>query len=236
MFAHPIYNPSGGSSLLSFDFSVIATNDTIIIGLIASLMLLSYVIAFDKGKLKLVFTSLLGEKNITQNVRDKINYTNRTTIVLFANYILCSALLATSISSAFEGVEFLFIPFTVAVSLILVISFLAKRLLIWLTGLLTGKRNEIQDYLFFHSIYTIAAGIALLPLISILHFSKINYELALTSCIIFLVLFFLLRVSISALLAIKYRISTIFYIFLYICSLEILPSVVLYKAFISEIL
>lgn len=236
MISEPTYHSLGSASFIALDFSLISSNNVVIIGLLASLALLSYVTASEKGKLKLIFSTLLGEKNLTQNVRDKISYSNRSTLLLFANYILCATLLIVSIQAIFHWAEIQVIPLMATSVLILVISFLLKRLLIWLTGLLTGKRIEIQDYLFLHSTYTIAAGIALLPLLSLLHFSKINYEFTLTSSIIFLILFTLLRISISTLSAIKHRISNLFYIFLYICSLEILPLVVAYKAFVSEII
>ncbi len=236
MISEPTYHSLGSTSAIAFDLSPIFSNNTVIIGLIISLVLLSYVIASDKGKLKLVFSTLLGEKNFTQNVRDKISYTNRSTILLFVNYILCVALLIISIQANFDWIEVQVIPLMATSIVVLITGFLLKRALIWLTGLLTGTRTETQDYLFLHSIYTIATGIALIPLLSLLHFSKMNYEFVLSSCIIFLILFSFLRVSISTLIAIKNRIGNLFYIFLYICSLEILPLVALYKAFVSEML
>jgi len=104
-----------------------------------------------------------------------------------------------------------------------------------LCGKLSGLKNEVQEYLFNHTTFTLAAGVSLIPLLIVLNFIDVDSGIVIQSSFVFLLLFMALRLVKSATTAIKHKVGSLFYLFLYICTLEILPLVILYKAFPSKI-
>jgi len=96
-------------------------------------------------------------------------------------------------------------------------------------GLLIERSGETEEYLFNMNNYNRITGVGLLPVITLIAFSPFQNIGWLVSTGVFLVvsLYFLL-ISRGFITLLKKQFS-IFYLFLYFCTLEFLPLVLLYK-------
>lgn len=115
-------------------------------------------------------------------------------------------------------------------SLVLVlIYFLAKKALYRLMAFINEKNHETGEYLFNMNNINRVTGLLLFPVVTVIAFypfSNIRYPV-ITGLITVLFLYFLL-LSRGLIILLRKQFS-IFYLFLYFCTLEILPLVLLYK-------
>ncbi len=110
-----------------------------------------------------------------------------------------------------------------------VLFLLGKNLLYRAIAWLFETKEETNEYLFnVNSFYSIL-GIILLPLVALIAFAPFYnpFFLLLTGIIIVLIFYFLLLKR-GALILLRKQFS-IFYLFLYLCTLELLPLFMLYK-------
>ena len=220
---------------LIYNFSLIETNNIVIIGILVAVILIGMALAADKNKVLSVFEAILSNRSMNQSFEDKTAFTSRSTLLLFLNYVLCFSMLSLAANNAFNFISWSSSKLILISSTFLITLFVVKRLSILLSGSISGLKNEVQEYLFNHTIFTLVAGVLLIPLLILINFLDINSGIFLQSSYLFLLLFMALRLVKSAITAIKHKVGSLFYIILYICTLEILPLVVLYKAFMSKI-
>ncbi|MCB0476522.1 MAG: DUF4271 domain-containing protein [Crocinitomicaceae bacterium] len=114
--------------------------------------------------------------------------------------------------------------------------FVVKYIVIKIFAFLTDTEQGFFEYLINYKVFYQAQGILLLPFTIALIFSSFEqqYYLALIAISVF-VLIGVIRTVLSFLYAIRYGFSVL-YIFLYLCTLEILPLVVIFKLFNDRIL
>lgn len=162
--------------------------------------------------------------------RDKINYINRDTFLLncvfvgsisvFLFYILPNSLY---LQNSFYRFSFICIG-TIAYLYL-------KSMMLHFIGTLSGKEEVTNEYLYHVHLYNRITGIMLFPIVSILtfpHIGNLNLVLIIASLAIlfsFIALFIRTR---------KILIGSgvsVFYLILYLCTLEILPVLYIYKFF-----
>lgn len=109
--------------------------------------------------------------------------------------------------------------------------YLVKFMLVKVFEYLTETSQGYFEYLANYKVFFQIQGIVFLPLSVLLIFTGIETQKYLVFIIIgFLVLLSIFRTTLSILYGLRYGFSFI-YIFLYLCTLEILPLVVLFKLF-----
>lgn len=111
----------------------------------------------------------------------------------------------------------------------IVAYFLAKRFVYMLIAVLTESKTETSEYLFNINIYNRVLGILLFPICLALAFIPLSDDKYLILIGLVLVsIVFLLNLSRGVRILFKKQFS-ISYLILYLCSLEILPLLVIYK-------
>lgn len=116
------------------------------------------------------------------------------------------------------------------------IFFLSKVVVVRVLEYLTETSHGFFEYLANYKVFFQIQGIALLPLALSLIFSDVEMKKYLALIAIgVIVLFSLFRTILSILYAVRYGFSFI-YIFLYLCTLEFLPLLVIIKVFSVRIL
>jgi hypothetical protein len=107
--------------------------------------------------------------------------------------------------------------------------FMLKRLLYFFTGA-AGKGQQLaSEYWFNVDNYNRALGLFLFPVVAVLVFSPaINQYYLIITGLIFITIFYGMALQRGILILLKKQFS-IFYLFLYLCTLEILPLVLLFK-------
>lgn len=127
-------------------------------------------------------------------------------------------------------------PFSVYIKVFLILFFmyLLKVLVVQFLGLLFDAQPISAYYLFNIFLYNQILGIFLLPLIIAVSFVKIisPKQLLYAGIFVFFAMF-LYRLIKSVRANHSYKISK-YYLFLYLCALEIMPLIVVIKAFISN--
>jgi hypothetical protein len=107
--------------------------------------------------------------------------------------------------------------------------FLGKKLLYWIMGSLFIGTSDTRELMFNMDNSYRAEGIILFPIVGVITFEPFGNAVFAIAAGIFTLLFFygiLLKRAVSILL--KKQVS-IFYLFLYLCTLEFLPLLIIYK-------
>ncbi|MBT6439780.1 MAG: DUF4271 domain-containing protein [Flavobacteriales bacterium] len=213
----------------------ILANNITIISILFTISLIGIVLATDKNKIRLVFEAILSNRSMNQSFNDKTTFVSKSTILLFTNYVLCFSMLVFAANNTFTFISWNSSKLILTFSGFIIVLCMFKRGSMLLCGKLSGLKNEVQEYLFNHTIFTLAAGVLLIPLLIVLNFIDVDRGIVIQSAFVFLLLFMALRLVKSAAIAIRHNVGGLFYLFLYICTFEILPLIFLYKAFPSKI-
>jgi len=109
------------------------------------------------------------------------------------------------------------------------VLYVGKYALIKGLGYVFKGKNESKEYLFTIFLYNKNLGLFLFPIIIALPFVQVNAVVSLINIgILMIFFFFFLRISRGVKILIRKHVS-IFYMILYLCALEILPLLMIYK-------
>jgi len=109
------------------------------------------------------------------------------------------------------------------------VYFILKKLVYWAIGTVVEGMEETGEYLFNHDNFNRVAGLVLFPIVILVAFGPFEsaHYLIITGFVVWAAFYFLLLGrGISILLKKQF---SIFYLFLYLCSLEFLPLLLIYK-------
>jgi hypothetical protein len=111
----------------------------------------------------------------------------------------------------------------------IIVFFLVKTTIYRFMGLLIEKKSETGEYLFNVNNFKRVAGLILLPLVAVIAFYPYGKEnIPVTTGMYIVLLLYSLLVFRGFMILLRKQFS-IFYLFLYFCTLEFLPLVLLYK-------
>ena len=183
-------------------------------------------------RMQQIVKSFFATRLFNQLSRDSGLFRERVSIFLFSSYLLCLSLFL------FNSYNFYFdIPLSGLISFWLFIKILAgvsifylfKMWLFNFSGFIFKTKKETSDYVFNIYIFGQIAGIALLPvivLVSYLHSETIIYAGGIL--LVLLYIYSLYRGMICVTHGVK---ISVYYLFLYLCTLEILPLFIIAKIF-----
>lgn len=201
---------------------------------ISAVLMIGLVKFMQREKIKLLFQSLFKEKLIAQYVEERNSIVSLTDILLWVNYLLSFsvtlyiAFFHFQLHSPipFSKINFLIVLFS-GILLFQGIKFLLLLLSGWLFKINICVKKYALQWSFMHEM----TGILLLPLNILLVFLEkgVSYIIYINLIIILLSYIFLL---IRGIIISKRHELPLFYIFLYLCTLEILPLIVLFRLLI----
>ncbi len=111
----------------------------------------------------------------------------------------------------------------------IVLYFMAKKFIYWFLGIVFNNGSETSEFLFNLDNYNRAASIVLFPVVALIAFYPFrNPGLVVFLGIIATGFFYLMLLRRGAIILLKKQFS-IFYLFLYLCTLEFLPLLLIYK-------
>jgi hypothetical protein len=109
------------------------------------------------------------------------------------------------------------------------IYFIGKKLLYRAIGIVFESREETGEYLFNHDNYGRITGLILFPIVTLVAFGPFkSVDFLLLAGVFVVVVFYSLLLGLGISILLKKQFS-IFYLFLYLCSLEFLPLLLIYK-------
>lgn len=118
---------------------------------------------------------------------------------------------------------------------LVLVYFSAKKMIYRLMGILVEKKSETGEFLFNMDNFNRVTGLVLFPVVTVIAFYPFSSVLLPIAIGLFVfVSLYLLLLSRGFLILLKKQFS-IFYLFLYFCTLEFLPLVLLYKILVVQV-
>lgn len=195
-------------------------------------LLLGFAKAFNSSRVKLIVKSIFSSSGVHEAIRSEKMFFNQANILLhivaffslslfFYDFLLYKDIFYRDTSFFFMKVV------TVVVAL-----YTIKQIV----GLLINAIFDFQilrtAYVYLTSIHTILIGVILLPLMTLNYYSYLqeveNYKMLMATLVLFVFIINLLRLYFVG----RQKNISIFHIILYLCTLEILPLIVVIRYFI----
>lgn len=185
----------------------------------------------EPKKIIKIFSSVLSLQVAKQLFREDFRLTKRISILLGISFILVMAFLIQFINEYFGLIlteysqlkQFLF--FTAILSLMYLIKFSINYIL----AFITSNEELGKEYLFNVYVFSQTIGVVLFPLVICLKYTKYPTEWFLYPALVICGGFYALRIFRGFVISVFEQNVGILYIFLYLCTLEILPLLVLIK-------
>ena len=193
------------------------------------LVLLSFLlIALIKGMYwkhaKLFFMGVFAQRYANQYLREENAFTERVNFLTF----LLMAINFTLIITKFQAV--IDLPTIVKVFFLVVLFFLLKLILIKLLGFFFKVKDLAKLAIFFSLLFDKTLGFVLFPLVVVIYFFSIDISstMLMISLGLFMILFILKLFWLWKIGTNSFGLPQV-YIFLYLCSIEIFPLLLLVK-------
>jgi hypothetical protein len=230
----PFLNTAPPDMMLQPLYSADAGNNWIFWILLGGFVILTMTRYYHEKRLKLLGSAIFKRSAATQLIRESPVYAHRSFFPLLSIYIISVTLLiyqATEIFSpgSSEGIKTLLL-FAEFLGIYLAYSLL-KIFAIWLISITFKNPDTAKEYIQNILIYNLALGILLLPLLLLVIYTYHELFLYLSGALaIFLIGMRFIRGIAIGLSDPKF---SLFHLFLYLCTLEILPLAVAAK-FLSK--
>ena len=215
-------------------------NDWILALILAALFIIAWVKVFQHKKLK-QYLNAFGNENLAGKIsREEKVFSEQASVLLFISSLIALSLFIFQIIN-FYG--FRLINFNQPVHLfffkilLIVLGAIILKLMVLKTAGFIFKTNKLaSDYAFTIVLFINILSFLLLPIvIAIEYMPMISDENFILIGVIITLLIFLYRNYRGFVLGNSERSVSKFYLFLYLCTLEILPLIVLFKAFTGKV-
>lgn len=187
---------------------------------------LAYVRTALPGYITVLIRTGVYNRQLYQNVQETLRLNSAGSVFLTLGYLNCFAVLVQT-----------FIPNSPASMIWILLGvgsivFIIKFCLIRFLGFLTESREGLTEHWINHLIYFQIITLVLTPLLCLTHFAPQTVQPVIGITIAsFMVIMILLRDIQSFMRAIRQRVLVV-YIILYLCTLELIPLIVLIKVLI----
>lgn len=168
-----------------------------------------------------------------QLAREEYSLTHPVAVFLSVNFLLtCSLFILQMISSntifSFAS-EMNFVSFLIVILCVTVV-YLAKILSLKILGFVFDKVHISNEYTFNIFLVNQILGIGFIPITIFIAYGKQTFEnVFVYAGIALMIIAFIIRIGKGAISALTSGESTLFYLFLYLCTLEILPLLLGFK-------
>ncbi|UKN03635.1 DUF4271 domain-containing protein [Paracrocinitomix mangrovi] len=193
-----------------------------------NLLFIAIAKTLNQQYISLLFNTAIYNRYLIQNTQEELKLNSTSSILLTITYFLnLAALSSYQLAFGYNEVILYFVGTLLAASLI-------KWLVMWILIFVTENRSGISEHIMNHFIFYQLGGIILTPILILSHFFNENiHETIVLACLIFAGFLILFREAQSILRALKARIS-ILYIILYLCTLELVPLILIINVFVTD--
>lgn len=190
--------------------------------------LIGYMRIFYSARFNNHIKSFLVPRLANQLMREEYSLTHPVSIFLSLNFFLMVSLIALLWMNRLRATEYFSLSFT---SLLLLFVFVVgiyfiKIIFLKLIGYFLNKPQETDDYIFTIFLLNQGVGIILLPMLVLICYGSAHLQtIFFVISFVLLGFFFLYRISRGGMQALNFG-TPVFYIFMYLCALEILPLLI----------
>lgn len=194
-------------------------------------ILVTWVKIISEKRFIQIFKCLFSPRLTSQLTREGLLFSQRGSIELFVAFVFSTSLLIFLTCDYFmpgftENYGLLgFVKITLSVSGL----YLGKYIILKILGSVFNVSNEIGDYITNVFVFNEILGIVFLPLLVIIAFNQFFDIYIIDLAIIIFILFYIYRLLRGMMIGTKNLKFSKFYLFLYLCTLEILPLIVIIK-------
>ncbi|MCB9363862.1 MAG: DUF4271 domain-containing protein [Flavobacteriales bacterium] len=195
--------------------------------------LLGFIKAFSSTRFNQIIKSIFSMHAAEEVVREEKVFFHRVNLSLFLLYVIGVLLLIISIL-IFYSSDVILSGIYIKIALFIIAAYVVKFTSTLVISAIFSRKDLSETYAYNTLIYNYLFGVILLPCLAFIYFSNIPFEIIINYVIIPSFAFtFLFRIFRLFMVGIQNNFFVL-YIILYICTLEILPLVVLSKFFIFK--
>lgn len=198
------------------------------------LIILTWIRYEGDKRISQLFKSIFARHNLNQLLRDGDIVHERITPGLMFVYLISSATLLMTLIAPYNiqvpGATSSFLLFSFLAGIILIL-WLMKLMAIRLSGKVFRTKAESDEYLITNIIFNTGAGLVAFPFVFAGHYADNEISIYIGGSVF--ILGMLLRFVRSIFVGLSAQSFPVVYLFLYLCTLEILPLLVIYKVLVS---
>ncbi len=207
------------------------TKDFVFYLLVALVLLLALVKVVFPKYFKNIFDIFFQTSFRQKQTREQLTQDNIAALLLNILFILSSACFVALIAHNFKVIKISFWQIFVVATIALTIIYLVKFLFTQLMGWIFNKTDIAQSYSFLVFIINKIIGVILIPFLFLIAYAASGIEQVSFTVSLMLIIFLFLFRFFSTYKNISYRLKiNAIHFFLYFCSIEILPLLLMYKA------
>ena len=207
--------------------------------LLAAFVVFVIVKVFSPRKFNQMFAAFIKPTAMNQLLREEYAFSNRSSILLLALYLLMAPLFTLQAASHFMHDTFLtgFNPSKALTAYLLFLSlifmcYVFKISTVRILSSVFNMKSAGSEYIYTILLFNKVAGLILFPLVLLIAFARqLNQGFFLYVGFVLLVILLIYRMLRLIQMGLTNSGVSILYLFLYLCTLEILPLVVLIKLF-----
>ena len=202
-------------------------SDTFFIILTFDLLLIALLKAFYQKFTKQLFLSVFAQRYANQYLKEENVFTERVTFLVTTIMLINISLF---LAKTIFGIN-LSLPDFLNVFIFIAIFFFSKAIIIRLLGHVFMLKSLAKLGVYFSFLFDRVMGIILFPIVVFMFFSPINSSpILVTFSVVIIVLFLAVKIFWLWKIGIEGFGLSRYYLFLYLCTLEILPLLVFTKA------
>ncbi|MBL0330997.1 MAG: DUF4271 domain-containing protein [Bacteroidetes bacterium] len=209
---------------------------------IAGILLLAFVLfvwlyATNSKRLNQIVKSFYVSRFSNQLGRDELSLGNRVSVFLSVLFVLTFSLFIYQVGRFYGYIdEPSNVLFFLKLAFIICLVYGVKMLMVRFFGFLFQNQKEAADYSMMIFLFCNILGLFLLPIVICMAFVKdVSPLIFIYSGVSVFALLLLIRVLRGVIIGINSIRVSKFYLFLYLCTLEILPLVIMVKLFIQNV-
>jgi Domain of unknown function (DUF4271) len=205
------------------------SNGWITLVLMGSFTALVLLHVFDRRRLFQLMNGVFRQGSVSMLYREESTITSRVSILLLINYILMASLFLWQ-SGSFFGAQFDHAGQFGIIALSLILIYLIKITMTRMLGSIFGIRESAVEYVYNIILFNKTTGLILFPVSLMLAFAwQVSRDVLVWTGIVSILLMLIYRTLRLILIGMGTSTVSFFYIILYLCTLEILPFLILFK-------
>ena len=201
--------------------------------IVLSVMIMGYLFSAFHTRFNSVLKAFFTMRFANQLAREEYSLTHPVSVFLSINFLLtCSLFILQLISAKYIfsfDVQLTFLSF-LAVLLCVAIVYLVKILFLKILGFIFNNPLVVSEYMFTIFLVNQVLGIGVIPIIIFIAYGQPSLANGfICAGIVLIAIAFFIRIGKGAVSALGSGEVTLFYLFLYFCTLEILPVLLGWK-------
>ncbi len=217
---------------------VAVNNDGYFIGIVSAVLLLTYVMYTQRKRLRSIINAIVAERYFNQFVREDNTLVQRVFLILTLIFALILPLFICQVINYyhFNTSDIKGFALYIVLLLLLAIVYFVKIITASFLGYVFMMEDLVKSHFYNVFLTNNLLGLCLLPIVTLITYGQgLSAPFFIKAGLAIIVLGYTFRTLRSLVMNIGFKGGAVYHLFLYFCTLEILPLVVLFKLLSSII-